>query len=69
MDVCKHDCDKQQGDRAVDHFGGLHVADIRSVECEHEDMAADYHRRAAEHLDPIDGLLSGVEPGWRPQLG
>ena len=49
------------GDDAVDHLGVLHVCDSRSVEREHQHIAARRDGAAAEHDDPVDHLLAGVE--------
>ena len=48
-------------DDAVDDLRHLHVGDVGPVEREHQEIAARRDRAAAEHDDPIDHLLAGIE--------
>src|SRR5690349_9352332 len=61
VDVPEHGGDKQHGNDPVYDLGSLHALDVRAVEWEHEDIAADRHRSAPEHHDPVDRLLAAVE--------
>src|SRR5215472_14664741 len=62
IDVSDHDGDEQQRRHAVDDLGHLHVGDVGPVEREHENVTGCRDGGAAEHDDPIDHLLSGIEP-------
>src|SRR6266849_5811382 len=61
VDVAEHGSDEQHGNDAMDHLGILHRLNRRSVEQKYHDIAADGHRAAAQHHDPVDQLLAGVE--------
>ena len=53
---------------AVDDLGELHARDVGAVEREHQQIAGDRHRAAAEHDDPVDQLLAGVEAVGRRMI-
>jgi len=52
---------KQYRDDRVHGLGKLHALDVGRIEREHQQVAADRHGGAAEHDDPVDQLLAGVE--------
>ena len=66
--MAEHDRDEQHRDDAVDDFGYLHAGNSCSVEREHQYIAAHSDRSAAEHYDPIDHFLTGVEAIGRRML-
>ncbi len=62
IDVGEDERDEQHADHAVEDLGQLHVADAHAViEREHQHVAGNDHRRAAEHDEPVEQLLAGVE--------
>ena len=48
--------------------GDLHAVDVGAVEREHQQIAGDGDRAAAEHDDPVDRLLAGVEAVGRRMI-
>src|SRR6185295_1205116 len=65
IDVSDHGGDEQNGDDSMRDLSGLHAGDVRAVEGEHQHIAADRYRTAAENDDPVNHLLPGVEPVGR----
>jgi hypothetical protein len=63
--VGKHHGNEQHRHDAVDDLGNLHARDVGAIEREHQDVAAHRDRAAAEHNDPVDHLLAGVEAARR----
>ncbi len=62
IDVAEHGGDEEKRDRAVHDLRDLHIRDVgAAVEGEHQHVAARRHKAAAEHYDPIDRLLAGIE--------
>ena len=45
----------------VNHLGKLHAGDVGRIEREHQQIAGDGDSVAADHDDPVDHLLAGVE--------
>ena len=64
----EHGGDEQHRDDAVDDLRDLHAGDVGAVEREHQHIAGCGHSAAAEHDDPVDRLLAGVEAIGRRML-
>src|SRR6478735_6463512 len=61
IDVTQHRGYEEYGNNRVDDFSDLHAVNVRSIEREHQDIAADRHGTAAQHDDPVDRFLTCVE--------
>src|SRR6476661_2424071 len=65
IDVTDHGRDEQHGDDAVRDLSSLHARNVCAVERKHQHITANGDGGAAENHDPIDHLLTGIEPiGW-----
>src|ERR1041385_7847241 len=61
IDVSDHGGDEQNGDDSMGDLGSLHVGNVCAIEGEHQHIATDRYRSAAENDDPVNHLLPGVE--------
>src|SRR6476661_3460259 len=62
VDVSEHGSDEQHRDNRMDNLGDLHPLDSRRIEGEQEEITGRRGSAAADHDDPINHLLAGVEP-------
>src|SRR5262244_2888937 len=65
VDVRQHDGHEQHRYHAMDHLDDLHAGDVGDVKWKHQQIAGGRHDAAAEHDDPVDHLLAGIEPVGR----
>src|SRR5205085_11563130 len=59
--VSQHRCDKEHCDHRMHDLGELHPFDSRQIEWEHQLITCTRNGRAADHDDPVDRLLAGIE--------
>ena len=62
VDVSEHGSDEQHRDNRMDDLGDLHPLDSRRIEGEQEEITGRRGSAAADHDDPINHFLAGVEP-------
>ena len=68
IDVAEHRRHEQHRNHGVNHLGILHGVDGGAVEREHQHVARDRDRGAAENDDPVDRLLAAVEAVGRRMI-